>query len=332
MYSTNQLIQLAAQQGITISRRTLSDWAARELISHPIQRGQGRGAGAIYEWSGDTLDRILLIAPVMKGFHNESFAVMLLWFNGLDVPMMKVRTAILSTREMFISFAAMRQDMISQIGASASRDDQADWVSHRAMQIAGGNHELADDLEAMFHLLVTDRPDANIITSMIRRAVAEHPLAGRLPTRKDINGVLNFFRQDIAIQKLVDNATEKPDDDWLRARRQWIHVLRTTRRFSESLGLNREDFRTMGYQAMIVIAPFIFLALLLWDDPRKRRWLAILNHSSLQFKKWAESEPDNADLIRAFILRRSEHMAVTSKLGRIKSWGPKPRKPRKPGQ
>ncbi len=140
---------------------------------------------------------------------------------------------------------AMRQDMISQIGASASRDEQADWVSHRAMQIAGGNHELADDLEAMFHLLVTDRPDANIITGMIRRAVSEHPLAGRLPTRKDINGVLNFFRQDIAIHKLVDNATEKPVDDWLRARRQWIHVLRTTRRFSESLGLNREDFRTM---------------------------------------------------------------------------------------
>ncbi len=36
---------------------------------------------------------------------------------------------------------------------------------------------------------------------------------------------------------------------------------------------------------MIVIAPFTFLALLLWDDPRKRRWLAILNHSSASIQE-----------------------------------------------
>lgn len=326
MHTTNELIQLAAQQGISVTRRTLSDWSARELIAHPTQHGRGRGPGARYDWSDDTLDRVALIAPAMKGFHRESFAVMLLWFNGFDVPMAKVRHAILSIRELFVYFAAMRDDMMAHVGASAPGDDQADWVSHQAVQIAGGDHEAADDMEAMFHLLVIDRPDANIIGSMIRRAVAEQSVSGRLPTRKDINGILRFVRQGIPVHTLLTTAAEKTDDEWLRARGQWLHVLRAARRLSGSMGLDRADFRPVGYQVTIGMAPVIFLALLLWDDPRKRRWLAILHQTSRQFKAWVGEEPEDADLIRAFILRRVEHMAATSKLGRLKPRFPKPPK------
>ncbi|MDA8204552.1 MAG: hypothetical protein M0Z36_00650 [Thermaerobacter sp.] len=240
--------------------------------------------------------------------------------------MAKVRHAILSTRELFVSFAAMREDMMAHVGASGPGDDQADWVSHQAVQIAGGDHEAADDMEAMFHLLVIDRPDASIIASMIRRAVAEQPVSGRLPTRKDINGILKFARQRIPVHTLLATAAGKTDDEWLRARSQWLHVLRAARRLSGSLGIDRADFRAVGYQVTIGMAPLIFLVLLLWDDPRKRRWLMILHQASRQFKAWVDEEPEDADLIRAFILRRVEHMAATSKLGRRKPRFPKPPK------
>lgn len=103
-------------------------------------------------------------------------------------------------------------------------------------------------------------------------------------------------------------------------------MLRAVRRLSASLGLDRADFHPVGYQLTIGLPPLIFLVLLLWDDPRKRRWLAILHQASRQFKAWVDEEPEDADLIRAFILRRVEHMAATSKLGRRKPRYPKPPK------
>ena len=74
------------------------------------------------------------------------------------------------------------------------------------------------------------------------------------------------------------------------------------------------------------MAPLNFLVLLLWDDPRKRRWLAILHQASRQFKACVDEDPEDADLIGAFILRRVEHKAATSTLGRLKPRFPKPPK------
>ncbi|WP_139061710.1 hypothetical protein [Sulfobacillus thermosulfidooxidans] len=315
MYTTQELIDLAGQQGIKINRRVLSDWAKRELIAHPQPRGQGRGRGMLYQWPSDTLDRVTIIAPVMKGFHSEAFAVMVLWFYGFDLPLSKVQNAILSTRELFIALAVLRETMVTDIGKSASAEDQADWVSRLAVKMAP-RHQEADKLEAFFHIFVIDRPDVNIVYD-ISRSIMEQEARGRYPTRKEIRRFLDFFRKDIPINLLLDQAAAKSEDEWLKARDQWIHILHLLRRVSRKLELNRADFRLVGYQFTLMIAPLIFLVLLVGNNPQKRKWLASIHKILRTFDTLFREESDDVNVIRASILRRVEYEA-TIPLRRLK--------------
>lgn len=316
IYDTDTLIALAQQRGIALHRRTLTDWAQRGLIAHPVRRGRGQGHGVRFEWPHDTLERIEAIAPAMKGFHDARFPVILLWLLGFDLPLTTVKMAMLSTRALFNSFAATRNEMIEHLGLSSSRDAQADWLSRYAVKMTG-TAAMADDMEALFHLFIADYPDLGVIDSMIDRAAADQSM--QRPLRKTAKQAMNFLRHDFPLNTLISQAYAKSDSDWARARREWLQLLRSARRLSESLTLNQAAFRLVGYQFVVIVGPLVFLTLLIWQNPKKRHWLATIDKITRDFQDVSREEPALFSLLRSFILKRVYYAASKkTKLGPFK--------------
>lgn len=317
VYDTDTLITLAQQRGIVLRRRTLTDWAHRGLIAQPVRRGRGRGHGVRFEWSHDTLERIEAIVPAMKGFHDARFPMILLWLLGFDVPVAPVKRAMLSTREFFDSLAVMREEMNEQLGPSSSRDDQADWLSGYAVRLAGTHTILADDMEALFHLFLADHPDLEVIESMIDRAAADQSMQP-LP-RNLIKKAMHFLRYDLPLNTMMEQAYATSDSDWLRARREWLQLLRAARRLSQSLTLNQTTFRLVGYQLVIIVGPLVFFTLLLLKNPNKRHWLATIDKITRDVQGISRESPELWAPIRAFILKRVRYAASkTTKLSPFK--------------
>lgn len=130
---------------------------------------------------------------------------MLWWVRGFEVFLDKVRTAITLTREAF------HRDVLEQLGASSSHDDEARWLSHVAVKCADEQPDRSEDLEGLFHLFVDNRPDPEIIDDWIRRSTEGQSM--RLLSKRKITFVLNFLREGIPLHSVIDTASAKSDND-----------------------------------------------------------------------------------------------------------------------
>ncbi|WP_157782389.1 hypothetical protein [Sulfobacillus thermosulfidooxidans] len=248
--------------------------------------------------------------------HDDRFAIILLWLLGFEVPLDKVRSAIISTRGLFVSFAHFRSEMLKQLGASYSRDDEADWISQLAVQLADGRPDRAEDLEGIFHLFIGSRPNFNIICRMIQRSTKEQSV--RAPSKKEILSMLTFLRKNIPLHSVIDSASAKSDNEWLVARQEWLRILCSLRRLSSVLDLNQKEFRLEGYQLIILFGPLVFLTLLFLQDPQKKHWIIIFDKATRDLKSTLQNNPKLSDPIKAFFLRRAKHLAHQDKLRRLK--------------
>jgi len=73
--TTETVLHACAARGMTVSTSQLSRWASAGYIAQPRRIGLGRGRGTRELWQADIVERVSIIAPLMRPGKNVSHAV-----------------------------------------------------------------------------------------------------------------------------------------------------------------------------------------------------------------------------------------------------------------
>jgi len=119
----NDLIRLASERGVQLTRERLSKWQRAGLIEPArIEYGQGRGARSYY--TGDTLDRVMIITQALDQRRDLDYARLAVWRAGYPV----------NVRDLF------------ERGIDTARQFQAIIVGDRAaVEADDDSHQTLDD-------------------------------------------------------------------------------------------------------------------------------------------------------------------------------------------
>jgi hypothetical protein len=116
LYSTDELIELAAGAGCDITRVQLAQWHRWGLLPKPAKRALGRGKGSVSLYPGETGPWLLDLLRVHKREHRRSYVAWRLWWAGRPISMSRVRE--------FMTRAAGKIDEQRTAAAGLSREER----------------------------------------------------------------------------------------------------------------------------------------------------------------------------------------------------------------
>ncbi len=104
MITPKQLVAELKCPGITISKRRLTDWRAKDLLPPLTKHGLGRGKGSINVWADrSVVDQAVAIHTQLNQTRRTDDVLLHLFFSGYDVPVERVRSAWVKGLSHFIT-------------------------------------------------------------------------------------------------------------------------------------------------------------------------------------------------------------------------------------
>lgn len=212
--TVSELADALTQLGYPTTKRRLIDWMQKGLLPHPVQRGRGRGSGALYSWpQPDIVRRAVDVAELLTWYGRVRGLYLPLWLLGHDVPLDLVRTkllarldAALAGRERAVPKGGDLRDLVSDLAWDAVENWRGPSVPFPTAAV-----------EALLApILDPGHPPDNLGLEALMAALAALGPAGA-PAPGAIQQGLDFVRGHLSLPEVRDLVATASADELARA-------------------------------------------------------------------------------------------------------------------